>query len=183
LNRVWRLVEQHEAVCNKKDEHDDKMTDLKRKTHETIKKVTEDMEGAFHFNTALSAIMELVNEIYSCLTFGGPQLKKSIETVIILLAPFVPHISAEMWERLGKKTGIFEAEWPVYEEAAMGRDMISMAVQINGKVRSKIDVPSAAGEDEIKKIILDDKTVGKWIEGKQPKKFIVVKGRLVNLVV
>jgi len=171
LNRVWRLLERSSETQN---------PNLKRKIHVTIKKVTEDMEGAFHFNTALSAIMELVNEIYK---LDDKVDKKAIETVVILLAPFVPHVAEEMWERLGNKKSVFEAEWPGYDEAALAQDRITMPVQINGRVRSKIEVASGAGDEDIKRIVLKDPLVNKWTQGKPPKKIIIVKGRLVNLVV
>jgi len=171
LNRVWRLLERSSETQN---------PNLKRKIHVTIKKVTEDMEGAFHFNTALSAIMELVNEIYK---LDDKVDKKAIETVVILLAPFVPHVAEEMWERLGNKKSVFEAEWPGYDEAALAQDRITMPVQINGRVRSKIEVASGAGDEDIKSIVLKDPLVNKWTQGKPPKKIIIVKGRLVNLVV
>ena len=145
------------------------------------------MEGAFHFNTALSAIMELVNEVYSNmnseLRTPNSELKDAIKTIIILLAPFVPHIAEEMWERLGNKKSVFEADWPGYDETALTQDKITMPVQINGRLRSKIEVASSAGDEDIRKVVLEDPGVNKWTQGKPPKKIIVVKGRLVNLVV
>ena len=192
LNRVWRLVENYAAAKLALPNNDliresSAATDLKRKTHLTIKKVTEDMEGAFHFNTALSAIMELVNEIYLVSSSEpraqSPELREAIRVVVILLAPFVPHIAEEMWEKLGNKTSVFEAEWPAYQEDVLARDKITMAVQINGKVRTKIEIDSAASEDEIKRTVFSNETVNKWTDGKSPRKCIIVKGRLVNLVV
>ncbi|MFH1854194.1 MAG: leucine--tRNA ligase [Candidatus Omnitrophota bacterium] len=199
LNRVWRLADRGSGIGERGKESEKEILQLKRKTHATIKKVTEDMEGAFHFNTALSAIMELVNEIYAYMSLQPSthapypdevndsgfslQLKESIETVIVLLAPFVPHIAEEMWEKLGNKTSIFKAKWPEYREDILIQDMVSMAVQINGKVRAKIEVAPTTDEDEIKKIVLDNEAVKKWINGKTPRKFIIVKGRLINLVV
>ena len=160
---------------------------LKRKTHQTIKKVTEDMEGAFHFNTDLSAIMELVNEIYAVtedeVQSTKYEVREAIETVVILLAPFVPHVAEEMWEKLGNKKSIFEADWPLYDKDALSQEQITLVVQINGRVRSKIEIPTAASEDDIKKAVLEDGNVNRWTEGKSPKKIIIVKGKLVNLVV
>ena len=187
LNRVWRLVGEG---CRVKGEggkgSDDAAKSLKRKTHLTIKKVTEDMEGAFHFNTALSAIMELVNEIYSYMSIHPSpctlHLKEAVDTVVILLAPFVPHIAEEMWGKLGNKTSVFEAEWPGYDKDALVEDSVTIPVQINGKFRTKIEVASGTTEDEIKSIVLGNTVVNKWTQGKPPKKVIVVKGRLVNLV-
>lgn len=186
LNRVWRLVEEGPRQGSMGGGKD---SALKQKTHFTIKKVTEDMEGTFHFNTAISSIMELVNEIYECM---GPQEHKSVDaqdiikavnTVVILLAPFVPHIAEEMWEKLGNKESIFKAQWPEYDKNALNQTTIELPIQVNGKLRSKIEVPSAAVEDDIKKIVMEDPVVNKWIEGKPLKKIIIVKGKLVNLVV
>jgi len=188
LNRVWKLVDRFSALDSRFSGDENQISRLKRKTHLTIKKITEDMEGVFHFNTALSAIMELVNEIYQ--TPGqrangptGNDYKKAIDTVIILLAPFVPHIAEEMWEKTGNEKSVFEAEWPGYDKDALVQDEITMPVQINGKVRTKIEVASGTTDDEIKNIVLGNPVINKWTQGKPPKKVIVVKGRLVNLVV
>jgi leucyl-tRNA synthetase len=187
LNRVWRGVE-HSAKGKAHSENKNGADDsLKRKTHLTIKKVTEDMEGAFHFNTALSAIMELVNEIYDCINLQPPtfdlELKEAIQTVVILLSPFVPHIAEEMWERLGNKNSVFEIDWPKYDNNVLVQDKITLPVQINGKVRGRIEVDSSASDDEIKRLALEDQIVNKWIQGRDLKNIIVVKGRLVNIVV
>jgi leucyl-tRNA synthetase len=181
LNRVWRLVETGLRVSSNRLQVTGKSCDeavkLRQKMHATIKKVTEDMEGEFHFNTAISAIMELVNEIYGCLNLKpgtcDMELKNAIQTVVILLAPFVPHIAEEMWERLGNKEGVFKAQWPKYDKNALNQSTVEWPIQINGKLRSKIEASATAGEDEIKK----------WIEGKQLKNIIIVKGKLVNLVI
>lgn len=203
LNRLWRLLEHSSATSGtgrgrkSGDASSDRTgnTALRRKRHLTIKKVSEDMEGAFHFNTALSAIMELVNEIYAYISKTPPsdpsgtrdtdeaELRKAVEVSVILLAPFVPHIAEEMWERMGNKESVFKAEWPGYDKEALSQDRITMVVQINSKVRARIEVPSAASDDEIKKTVFENPLVNKWTQGKPPKKFIIVKGRLVNLVV
>ena len=190
LNRVWRLVEGLETRDKRQgtrdkgqgDDGSDAAKSLKRKTHFTIKKVTEDMEGAFHFNTAISAIMELVNEIYSSGLEPGVELKEAIDAVVVLLAPFIPHIAEEMWGKLGNKKSVFEADWPGYDESALSQDVIAIPIQINGKLRSKIEVTAEAGEEDIRKIALADPDVIKWTQGKPPKKIIVVKDRLINLV-
>jgi leucyl-tRNA synthetase len=183
LNRVWRLVEDNSQLSAVSCQSDEKSVELKRKTHVTIKKVTEDMEGAFHFNTAISSIMELVNEIYDYPVRRTGTVNEAIRTVVILLAPFVPHIAEEMWEKLGNKESIFKAKWPVCDKAALIKDTMELPVQINGKLRSVIEVSSGAAENEIKKIVLNDPVICKWTEGKAPKKIIIVKGKLVNLVI
>ncbi len=184
LNRVWRLLDSYLRLVRSKDSKD---SSLRRKTHLTIKKVTEDMEGEFHFNTALSAIMELTNEIYTFMNENkdvkNKDLEEAIKTVIILLVPFVPHIAEEMWERLGNKKSVFESNWPLYDKSALAQDKITLPIQINGKVRARIEVPSTADEDTIKKIVLKDSNINNWTKGVSPKKFIIVKGKIVNLVV
>ena len=192
LNRVWRLIEQRSALSSqslgaRSLEKDDRLKSLRQKTHFTIKKVTEDMEGTFHFNTAISSIMELVNEIYDFINEGpletSDELKEAIRTVVILLAPFVPHVAEEMWEKLGNKESVFNAQWPGYDKDALKQSVIELPVQVNGKLRSKIEAPSASGEDEIRRLVLENPVINKWIEGKPPKKIIIVKGKLVNIVI
>jgi len=192
LNRVWRLIEDgaHAGEGWRVEGGEEKINELdrklKQKTHYTIKKVTKDMEGQFHFNTAISSIMELVNEIYDYKSIHPSpftlHLKEAIQTVVILLAPLVPHIAEEMWEKLGNKDSVFKAQWPGYSKDALKQSVIELPVQINGKLRSKIEAPSDATEDEIKKLVLKDIVVNKWMGGKTPEKIIIVKGKLVNLV-
>ena len=186
LNRVWRVVEQttDKERQDRKNESNASAS-LRRKTHFTIKKVTEDMEGSFHFNTALSAIMELINEVYSGISqlpSSDTELKNAIKTSIILLAPFVPHIAEEMWEKLGNKRSVFEENWPVCDEKFLVQDRIMIPVQINGKLRSKIEVSTGTANKDIEKIVLEDPAVVKWTQGKEPKKIIIVQGRMINLV-
>ena len=186
LNRVWRLVDSSSSSAAGRQPSENQISELKRRTHLTIKKVTEDMETTFHFNTALSAIMELVNEIYKSAECGmqnADDVKKAIETTVILMAPFVPHIAEEMWEKLGNKKSVFGADWPGYEESALSQEKLTLVIQINGRVRAKLEISSSASEDEIKTLVLENPVVNKWTGGKQPKKFILVKGKLVNLAV
>ena len=191
LNRVWRLVEQLSAVSyqlsakKQKTEHQKPKANLNRKTHLTIKKVTEDIEREFHFNTAISAIMELVNEIYKAQEedANSTAVQGAVETVVILLSPFVPHIAEEMWQKLGKKSSIFSFPWPDYDKEAIHEEEVSVVVQINGKVRGKVTVPCDITEEDLKKIILQDERIKKWIAAKPVKKFFVVPGKLASIVV
>jgi leucyl-tRNA synthetase len=193
LGRVWRLVEKvssrQSAVGSQKDPK--KEESLLRKTHQTIKKVTEDFDGGFHFNTAISSIMELVNETYDFLTQDavrtthnetGKVLTNAVETIIILLSPFVPHIAEELWRVIGKENSIFKAKWPAYDKAVIVADVVTMVVQVNGKLRSKVDVPFNIKEDELKTRVLSDPKVKELSAGKTVKKFIVVPKKLVNIV-
>jgi leucyl-tRNA synthetase len=162
---------------------------LRLKTHTTIRKVTGDIEDRFHFNTAISAVMELVNAIYQfdiAAVRDGTTLsviKEAIEAVIVLLAPMVPHLAEELWECLGNRESIFKASWPAYDPAAITEDEITIVVQVNGKLRSTIVVPVDATDEAIKKRVLADGTLKKWVEGAEIKKVIVVPGKLVNIVV
>jgi leucyl-tRNA synthetase len=201
LNRVWRLIEGRRNLSSFAEASEDRQvaedisqakacgyhSRLRQKTHFTIKKVTDDMGGTFHFNTAISGIMELVNEIYDVNTNNerrttNDDLKEAIQAVIVLLAPFVPHIAEEIWEKLGNKESVFKAQWPRYEKDALRHDTIELPIQINGKLRSRIEISMDSAEDDIKKAVLSDPIVNKWLEGKQPKKVIVVKGKLISLV-
>ncbi len=185
LKRVWRLIDagyawgsatQSEKIGNK--------TILLRKTHQTIKKVTDDIEN-FKFNTAIASIMELVNEIYRATnkTLEMNVVEEAIKTVVILLSPFVPHIAEEMWERLGNKESVLKAGWPTYNPELIKEEAIVYIIQVNGKVRSKIQVPADIDKEELKQAVLDDEKIRPWIAGKPIKKFIVVPKKLVNIVV
>ena len=195
LGRVWRLVERvgsrelgvgsrELGVGSKgitKEEEG-----LRRKTHLTIKKVTEDFDGGFHFNTAISSIMELVNETYELLNKGKGQektLNDAIEAIIILLSPFVPHIAEELWEKIGKKNSIFRTKWPEYDRSAIVEDVVTMVVQVNGKLRSRIEVPSGIKEEDLRTKVLSDSKIKELTSGKIVKNFIVVPKKLVNIVV
>ncbi|MGE4357363.1 MAG: leucine--tRNA ligase [Candidatus Omnitrophota bacterium] len=187
LNRVWRMVEGGSKFKsgNGKSESSELLS-LRKKTHQTIKRVTEDIENGFKFNTAIARIMELVNEIYNQKSGGGEgteELREAIETVVILLSPFVPHICEEMWEKLGHKETILRTPWPEYKEELLKEETITLVIQVNGKVRSKLEVPSAISDEELKKLVLADDKVKKWIGDKPVKNFIIVPGRLVNVVI
>ncbi len=196
LGRVWRLVEKvhspqstvhSERKLTKEEER------LRRKTHLTIKKVTEDIDGGFHFNTAISAIMELVNETYDFLTnderrttndaTGKRALNEAVEAVVILLSPFVPHIAEELWQNLCKPNSIFKMKWPEYDRSAIVEDVVTMVVQVNGKLRSKVEVPSEIKEEDLKVKVLEDPKIKEITKGKTVKNFIVVPKKLVNIVV
>jgi leucyl-tRNA synthetase len=185
LNRVWRMVVQLKAESSKlKGEETQNTEELRRKTHLTIKKVSEDIEREFHFNTAISAIMELVNQLYKAAPGAdAAAVKEAIEATVVLLSPFVPHIAEEMWQRLGHKESIFRLSWPAYEREAIQVKELLMVVQINGRVRAKITVPHNMQEESLKKLVLADERVAKWIKEKPLKKFFVVPNKLVSIVI
>ncbi|NWF76093.1 MAG: leucine--tRNA ligase [Nitrospirae bacterium] len=159
---------------------------LYRKTHQTIKKVTHDIEREYHFNTAIAGLMELVNEIASFQPESEDDMmaiRFSIEKTLLLLSPFSPHIAEELWEAIGNKPSIFDQKWPEWNEDEAREDLLEFVIQVNGKVRSKIMVPYGLTEDVLKKVALDDAKIRKIIEKKTIKKIIVVRGKLVNIVV
>ncbi|MCM8798876.1 MAG: leucine--tRNA ligase, partial [Candidatus Omnitrophica bacterium] len=175
LNRVWRLVEENKnSEIGSQKQESNSLLRLKKKTHQTIKKVSEDIEE-FKFNTALARIMELVNEIYAQKQETGEaklELTKAIETVVILLSPFVPHLCEELWQRLGYKESIIKTLWPKYDPKLIEEERINLVIQINGKVRSKIEIPSFLKREEIEELVLKDTRIKKWIEGKEIRNFI-----------
>ena len=196
LQRVWRLV-----IDNLKDlktvKAFDGKTELKeplksvhRKTHETIKKVTDDIENRFHFNTAISAVMELVNETNQFLNAGGQRdttawsvVRNAVETTIILLSPVVPHISDHLWQLMGHEGFLLNASWPEYQEEALVTEKKLIILQVNGKVRSRIEVVASSSEQEIEALALADEKVQRHLKGKSVKRVIVVQKKLVNVVV
>jgi leucyl-tRNA synthetase len=188
INRVWRAVHDNLDLIQgvtAAEAADGVARDLRRITHRTIKKVTDDIDGRFHFNTAIAAIMELVNAIYA---FEPKQehpavLREALETTVRLLTPFVPHVTEELWSCLGHAQSIESCGWPNWDSAALVEDEISIVIQVNGKVRGKVVVAAAAGEDVIREAALTESNVSRFIADKTVRKVIVVPGRLVNVVV
>ncbi|MFH1784006.1 MAG: leucine--tRNA ligase [bacterium] len=184
LNRVWRLVEQVEnPKSNEVKEEPASKDELNRKKNATIKKVTEDIKG-FHFNTAIAAIMEFVNTIYSKSgSVSLEELRAAVESVVVLLSVFAPHISEEMWRALGYENTVVGIEWPSYDENALHLEEIPMVVQVNGKVRGKVNIQVTWDEDKIKETALSDEKIVKFTEGKKVVKTIIVPKKLINVVV
>lgn len=187
LSRVWRAVYDNRALIAMQApaEMEVEARNLRRMTHRTIKKVTEDIEGRFHFNTAISAVMELVNAIYAFEAKAAcpGAMTEALETVVRLLAPFVPHVAEEMWLNMGHETDIEQAGWPRYDEQALCEDEKLIVIQVNGKVRSKITVPANADAATIEGQALADETVRRFIGELTIRKVVVVPGKLVNVVV
>ncbi|MFZ3089175.1 MAG: leucine--tRNA ligase [Nitrospirota bacterium] len=192
LSRVWVLVQKNSDIIKdvkgkiEISELDSAERGLYRKTHLTIKKVTEDIERDFHFNTAIAAMMELVNEISGSgekERVKAEVLKAALETLIILLSPFAPHISEELWSVIGNKGSVMDIPWPKYNEGAIKTEDVLIVIQINGKLRGKITLPAGTAEEEVKKGALADERIKEWVSGKAIKKVIVVQNKLVNIVV
>ncbi len=192
LNRVWKLVHDlltfvRQAGLVAPISLSPASRDLRRVVHKTIKKVTEDIEERFHFNTAIAAVMELVNAIQAFEPkndpLNAPVLREALESVVLLLAPFVPHVSSELWEILGHEGGVEKAGWPGFDPAAVVDEELLVVVQVNGKLRGKITVPASAAEATVREAAFVDSRVKPFVEGKEVKKVIVVPGKLVNIVV
>jgi len=187
VSRVERLVERFNEIKGDAGRNDIASfeKELNYARHFAIRGVTEDADK-FQFNTAISRMMELVNALYKY-DSDVPQknlkfMKEVIADLIRLLAPFAPHFAEEMWEQLGYEYSIFNQKWPEWDKNALVKDTIEIAIQVNGTVRSKADVPSNADNSEVEKIALADEKIKPFIDGKEIKKVIVVKNRLVNIV-
>jgi leucyl-tRNA synthetase len=194
LNRVWRLaapvieaIKDAEPFDGNSDDLDDELREVYRKTHQTIYKVTKDIEDRFHFNTAISAVMELFNtlsavdmqndrsQLLSVMRFG-------MESLTLLLSPIVPHFAEELWEALGHQSSVLLAPWPQHREDALETDQLLIVVQVNGKLRSRFQVAADAGDQTIRETALKDERIVKFIGDQPIKKVIVVKNKLVNIV-
>ncbi len=188
LNRVFRFVDDHKALAKQASDVDatgllaaDKA--LRFALHTTVKKVTDDIGARFNFNTAISSIMELVNAMYAYEGQNNALLGDCIKKLILMLAPFVPHVTEELWQMVGGKGSVHDQSWPCYDESALIQDEIEIVLQINGKVKDKILVPNGASDAEIQETALQNERISMLTEGKTIVKVIVVKGKLVNIVV
>lgn len=181
LNRVWTLNQEFLEADKTVTKNDDAITRLQ---HKTVRKVTEDYRR-LSFNTAISALMEYVNELYKLKTdgFSGEAWREALGTLVRLLAPFAPHMSNELWQQLGNEGLIEAAGWPTWDDALIVSGTIEVIVQVNGKLRAKLQVSADASEDVIKEAALTSENVVKFTEGNAPKKVIYVPGKLVNIVV
>jgi leucyl-tRNA synthetase len=183
VRRVWMLFT--DDVPDRPLGSAETLKVLRRKVHQTLRKVTRDFEN-FEFNTIISSLMELMNEMYKAReagAAGSDEWKEAQEIYLKMMAPVTPHIAEELWSQLGKPYSVHTQAWPKVDEAAAKEDSIELPVQVNGKVRDRITVPAEATEDEIKSAALASEVVQKFLEGKEPRKVIVAKGRLVSVVV
>jgi len=194
LTRLWRFVSQYrDALASAASDLDPKelsptLRELRRQIHRTIKKVTDDIEGRFHFNTAIAAVMELFNALSlagkdeSVWQDGTPLIKGGVETLVVLLYPFVPHMASELWESLGHRNSLEEIRWPGYSEEALEEVRWLIVVQVDGRVRGRITVPADASNEFIEAEALADPKVKGFLHGKEIQRVIQVPRRLVNIV-
>ena len=189
LNRIWRLVydfkEKYENIPGSYEIRNEADKKLAYTLNYTIKKVTEDIRDRFNFNTAISAVMELVNELYKYKEGDVNEALYStcIKTILILLAPFVPHITEELWQELGYEGYVYDQSWPTWNEDELKKDEIEIVVQINGKNKEKINIPGDATREDMLKIAEDNEIIKGLTDGKNVVKVIAVPGRLINIVI
>ncbi|EPR33013.1 leucyl-tRNA synthetase class Ia [Alkalidesulfovibrio alkalitolerans DSM 16529] len=196
IGRVWRLAEELAEVvtpcppCAPAPAGlSQAAKDLRRKEHETVRKVGSDLERGFQFNTAIAAIMELVNDIYQAKETlkatddGKAVLSSAMASVLTVLSPMTPHVCQDIWSRLGNEGLISERPWPRHDESALVRDEIEVVIQVNGKLRGRLTVPAAADKAEIERLAFAEENVVRHLEDKSVKKVVVIPGKLVNIVV
>jgi len=186
LKRVWRLLTEKSEVRNPKSETNSKSElrndKISRKTHQTIKAVTEDIER-FSFNTAIAKLMEFTNFLYEQKDMSADSSQLTADSLLLLLSPFAPHLAEELWHEAGNKSFISAEPWPSYDPKMIEEDEITIVVQVNGRMRDTISVPAGSSEDDIKKKAASSGKVMKFTEGKQLLKTIYVPKKLVNIVV
>jgi leucyl-tRNA synthetase len=187
LKRLWKLVQSNLGPAEKPDAGslDDAQKDLRRKLHETISKVSDDIGRRYTFNTAIAANMELINDMSRFednSAQGKAVMREAVEAVVLMLSPIVPHICQQLWQDLGHEGLVAEQAWPVWDDAALVRDEIEMVVQVNGKLRSKIMIAVDANNDSVEAAARADEKIIQHLDGKTIRKVIVVPGRLVNIV-
>lgn len=191
LNRVWRLVDSYVSSSKKSTNDSAELTkedkNIKRINHATLKKVTADLEERFNFNTAISSIMELVNAIYLYREKEKNEnsliLEEAVKNLVIMLAPFAPYLSEELWTKMGKETSVHEAKWPTFDEKALVLEEVTVVLQINGKLRGRIEVPTGMSKEETEKLALEQESIQDNIKDKTIQKIIIVPNKLVNIVV
>jgi leucyl-tRNA synthetase len=177
LDRIWRLFVEENGVLNPKIQPNEEATNLEKVYHQTVKKVTEDLEG-LRFNTAISQMMVFINEAYKSTVLP----ENYMEGFVKLLSPVCPHIAEELWAKLGHNDTVSYEAWPAYDESKLIDDEVEIVIQINGKVKHKLTVPTGASKEALEQIAMDDEKVKEQIEGKTVRKVITVPGKLVNIV-
>ena len=192
LKKLWKLIKTHQdsikniSSISSNEKLNGNQNKLRRKTHQTISKVTDDIGRRYTFNTAIAAVMELVNEVSA---FNGDDeldrqvIKEAIESILLLLSPIVPHICHQLWLDINHDQPIIDARWPKFDSSLLKSETSLIVVQVNGKLRSKLEVDASISEDELKSMALSDEKVVRFIDGNEIKKIIVIPEKLVNIVV
>ncbi len=181
VRRVWNLFTEP-VPAGKPAKHE--LRSLRRKVHQTLQRVTHDFEN-FEFNTIISSLMELLNEMYRLReqgVGGSSEWEEAVDIYLRMMAPVTPHVAEELWSRLGKPYSVHTQPWPEVDESAAEEEQITLVVQVNGKLRDRIDVPAAISEAEAKQLALASSSIQRHLDGREPKKVIYVPGKLVNIV-
>jgi leucyl-tRNA synthetase len=207
--RVWRLVDHWaetiggEGIPACGPDCTDAERALRRKTHDTIRRVTSDIEDRMHLNTAVSSLMELVNELYAfsegtahgAPTRGEPPagrversqtlavLREAIDSLVLMISPFAPHMAEELWHMLGHVDGVVKATWPSFDPEVAKAEEVVVPVQVNGKLRARVKSPADASEEQLRELALADPVVRNYTAGKTIRKVVIAKGPLVSVVV
>jgi leucyl-tRNA synthetase len=183
LQRLWRLVDaqvKHVAVSPATGESD---SDIRRAVHQAIKAVSEDLSDDFQFNTAISELMKLSNALSSGLAQASAGVRQEAMSALVrLLAPFAPHLAEEFWQQLGGEESVHLQPWPDHDPAALVLESIEVVIQVKGKVRGSMSVAVDCSKEELERLALASDVAQRWLEGKPPRRVIVVPGKLVNLV-
>ena len=192
LKKLWKLIKTHQDSIkdipgiSSNENFNGNQNKLRRKTHQTISKVTDDIGRRYTFNTAIAAVMELVNEVSAFNVddeLDRQVIKEAIESILLLLSPIVPHICHQLWLDINHDQPIIDAEWPKFDSSLLKSETSLIVVQVNGKLRSKLEVDASISEDELKSMALSDEKVVRFIDGNEIKKIIVIPEKLVNIVV
>lgn len=195
IQRIWNLFEENLDLFRDEEtpvpeKHDEVACQrVLKKLHQTIKKVTEDIELRFHLNTAISALMELVNtlrkekDVLRQSQKGRQVLRQALENLVLMLSPFAPHVAEELWEKTGHSQLVAESSWPEYDPELAAEDMVTIVVQVNGKLRDKFEVPVDTEEEILKQTALELPRLKEILAGRAPKKVVCVKNKLVSIVV
>ena len=192
LKKLWKLIKTHQdsikdiSGISSNEKFNENQNKLRRKTHQTISKVTDDIGRRYTFNTAIAAVMELVNEVSAFNVdneLDRQVIKEAIESILLLLSPIVPHICHQLWLDINHDQPIIDARWPKYDSSLLKSETSLIVVQVNGKLRSKLEVDASISEDELKSMALSDEKVVRFIDGNEIKKIIVIPKKLVNIVV
>ena len=180
LKRLWRLYLTLPTHAEKDIEARGSVS-LRRQIHKTIRKVTENIER-IHFNTAISAIIELLNAAY-VQENDAADVTNAVETIVLLLAPFAPHIAEELWHRRGHSDSVHHQPWPRFDPEIARTEETTVVIQVNGKLRDRMVVPTGTTEDEVKEVALERERVKQWITGRKINRIIVIQDKQVNIVV
>jgi leucyl-tRNA synthetase len=182
LGRVYRFATRNAGLAVAAEGESDRK--ILRKLHQTLKKITGDFETRWHFNTCIASVMELVNELYAEETrISSAAMSEVLEKLALILAPFAPYVSQEIWEEIGKEGPVFRQSWPVFDADLAKEDEAEIVVQVNGKVRGRVFAPFGTAKDALEKLALADEKVQPFVAGKQVLKVVVVPDKLVNVVV